>query len=101
VNAQRILARILTMTGTALRSAGHAIQHALWAREPSRQACPECSVDFAPSLTDERCPVCGWLAAPEAAAAPPRRNVRDLAGVGVAWFVAIVAFALLAHALYA
>jgi rubredoxin len=95
--------KLLGMARTGLRRTLDAVYGALWHREPSRQVCPECKVDFAPALTDHRCPVCGWVAAPDPAAIPamPARRVREAAGLGLAWFVAIVAFALLAHALYA
>lgn len=69
-------------------------------REPAHQACPECAVDFIPALTDARCPICGWLAVAVADAPVPRARSRAAAGLGAAWFVGIVAFALLAHALY-
>jgi rubredoxin len=95
--------RVVATARALPRRAGGVLHRLLWERQPSRQVCPDCQVDFAPSLTAMRCPVCGWLAvAPDTkVAAPPRRAVRELAGVGAAWFIAAVAFALLAHALYA
>lgn len=71
-------------------------------REPPRQVCPECAVDFRPALTDARCPICGWLAVDPARAPRPRPVAgRAVAGLGAAWFVGVVVFALVAHALYA
>jgi rubredoxin len=93
--------RVVTALRTALHRAGDALHRAIWEREPVRQVCPDCQVDFAPSLTAMRCPVCGWVAESATVKAPPRRAGRELAGVGVAWFIAVLAFALLAHALYA
>ena len=90
---------ILKAVRTLLGRAGDAALTVLFVRRPARSHCPECSVDFAPALTDQRCPICGWVV-PDVATRPipPRR--RTLAGVGTAWFLGIVVFALLAHALY-
>jgi hypothetical protein len=70
-------------------------------RDPAHAICPECDVDFVPALTDARCPICGWLAV-EPSEAPRRHGLhaRQATGLGAAWFVGIVVFALLAHALY-
>ncbi len=95
------LEKLTAMATTLARRVLHAVHAALWEREPARQVCPECQVDFAPALTEQRCPVCGWAAEPERVPAVPRRGVREAAGLGLAWFLALLAFALLAHALYA
>jgi hypothetical protein len=99
------LRKVANLATTLLQRALHGVQGAIWQREPARQVCPECQVDFAPALTGRSCPVCGWQA-PSAGTTPavlalPRRGVREAAGVGLAWFLALLAFALLAHALYA
>ena len=74
----------------------------VWERPATRQVCPECAVDFVPPLTDARCPICGWLAVDPSAAPRPRvLGVRKATGLGLAWFLGALAFALLAHALYA
>jgi rubredoxin len=103
VNPRAILAKVTSMATTGARRSLHAVHRAIWEHEPVRQVCPECQVDFAPSLTAQRCPVCGWQA-PEATSRrrppAPARGVREAAGLGLAWFVGALAFALLAHALY-
>ncbi len=97
-----ILEKLTRMAAPAGRRVLHALHHAIWEHEPTRQVCPECQVDFAPALTGHRCPVCAWQApdTPAKHAGKPMRAVRDAAGLGLAWFVGALAFALLAHALY-
>ena len=87
--------------GTGLRRLALALLGLIWARPAARQICPECAVDFVPNLTQARCPICGWLAVDPGAA--PRQRVlgaRKATGLGLAWFLGALAFALLAHALY-
>ena len=73
----------------------------VWERPAARQICPECAVDFVPALTQARCPICDWLAV-DPDLAPKTRIVgaRKATGLGLAWFLGALAFALLAHALY-
>jgi hypothetical protein len=71
----------------------------LYLRPPARRSCPECAVDFAPSLTDDRCPICSWLAT-ETPRAVHRGHRREPAGLGIAWVLGLVIFLLFVHALY-
>lgn len=87
--------------GTGLRQLAVGALGLIWERPAARQICPECAVDFVPSLTQARCPICGWLAVDPSAA--PRQRIlgaRKATGLGLAWFLGALAFALLAHALY-
>jgi len=73
----------------------------LYRREPARQICPDCAVDFIPVLTNEHCPICGWRPVEAAHVPRPRRvGLRQATGLGLVWFLGLVAFALIAHALY-
>lgn len=85
---------------TRIRRLAAAALHLVVRSEPAHQVCPNCNVDFVPALTDFRCPIDGWLAVPPGEAPAPRVPHRGTAGLGLAWFVGVVAFALLAHALY-
>ena len=73
----------------------------LYRRQPAHQVCPECAVGFVPALTDDHCPICGWRA-PGTGLRPRTRlyRVRQATGLGMVWFLGLVAFALVAHALY-
>jgi hypothetical protein len=71
----------------------------LYLRPPARRICPECAVDFAPGLTDDRCPICSWLAT-EPPRARHRRHRRELAGLGIAWVLGLMIFLLFVHVLY-
>ena len=96
------ISTIGTRLGTGLRTLLLAALGLVWERPATRQVCPECAVDFVPALTDARCPICGWLAVEPSAAPRPRPiGVRKATGLGLAWFLGALAFALLAHALYA
>jgi hypothetical protein len=88
-----------TAAGGSLRAAGDRLMTLLLVRRGARHHCPQCAVEFAPALTDQRCPICGW-AVPDVPLKPVRQRTRALAGVGAAWFLGAVIFALLAHALY-
>jgi hypothetical protein len=90
---------ILRTLATALGRAGDPLLTLLFIRKPVRNHCPECAVDFAPALTDQRCPICGWVV-PDTPLRPLPARRRTLAGIGAAWFLGAVVFALLAHALY-
>ena len=92
-------ATILRAARSGLGRAGDALLTVLFIRRPPRSHCPECAVDFAPTLTDHRCPICGWVA-PDVSLRPVAIRRRALAGIGTAWFLGAVVFALLAHALY-
>ena len=95
-------ARATTMlhaVGTGFRRAGDALLTLLFIRQPARSHCPECAVDFAPALTDQRCPICGWVV-PDVPIRAVVSQRHALAGIGTAWFLGVVVFALLAHALY-
>lgn len=93
------LSAALHVAGRGLRAAGRAVLAFLLIRRLGRVTCPDCMVDFAPDLTDHHCPICGWQP-PAVTAVPRRRGDPVLAGVGAAWFLGAVLFALLAHALY-
>jgi hypothetical protein len=90
---------LLQRAGRALDVAGDRLLTLLLVRKPARSHCPDCVVDFAPALTDQRCPICGWVV-PDVAIRPAAMRHRTLAGIGTAWFLGAVVFALLAHALY-
>lgn len=92
-------AAMTALTG-ALRRAGTRALGAVWYREPPHQVCPECSVDFVPGLTDRRCPICGWLADAQTPRPPRTAAPRGAVGLGAAWFVGLLVFLLIAHALY-
>jgi hypothetical protein len=93
-----VVAATLRTAVVSLRQTGIGL---LVQRDPAHVICPECDVDFVPALTEARCPICGWLAV-DPSEAPRRRGLqtRQATGLGAAWFVGIVVFALLAHALY-
>ena len=92
-------ATIVRSARSGLGRAGEALLTLLLVRRPARNHCPECAVDFAPALTDQRCPICGWVV-PDVSLRPVAIRRRALAGIGTAWFLGAVVFALLAHALY-
>ena len=64
-----------------------------------RRVCHDCSVDYVPDLTGDRCPICG-TSATEASPVLRRSRRRDLAGLGLVWLVGLIVFLLLVHALY-
>jgi hypothetical protein len=68
-------------------------------REPQRQACPACELDFAPGLTGGACPICGNAAVPAGSEAP---RTADLLGTieRASWAVGSIIFVLVAYALY-
>jgi hypothetical protein len=68
-------------------------------RPRPRRVCHDCSVDYIPDLTEDRCPICGARAV-ETVLAIRRTRRRDLAGLGLVWLVGLVVFLLLVHALY-
>ena len=84
-----------------LRRLGAFLLALTYRREPARQICPECGVDFIPLLTDDRCPICGWRAVQAGRRVRSRSlRVRQATGLGLVWFLGFIAFALVAHALY-
>jgi hypothetical protein len=68
-------------------------------RQPPIRVCHDCAVDYVPELTGGRCPICGAGAEGGALVVRGARR-RDLAGLGLAWLIAVVVFLLIAHALY-